>query len=81
MEPGAVQIVACAPIVKVKLPPVKQGMGLAIALPTKQAENLIKSGDPTLAETGRIFAQPENGDGNVYLNAFSALRPSAGSSG
>lgn len=71
--PSAKDIAACGPIVKVKLPPVKQGMGLAIAIPRKQAENLIKSGNPMLAETGRIFTQPQNvrpRSGNVYVNAF-----------
>lgn len=75
--PSAKDIAACAPMVKVKLPPVKLGMGLAIALPTKQAENLIDSGNPRLAETGHIFTQPENrvtspesGDRNVYVDAF-----------
>lgn len=44
------------------------GMGLAKAfLPTKQAENLIKSGNPTLAETGHIFTQPEIGDGTLSI--------------
>jgi hypothetical protein len=71
--PTLEDIAACGPIVKVKPPPVKQGMGLAIAIPTKQAENLINSGNPTLAETGRIFTQPQTvrpRAGRVYVNAF-----------
>ena len=67
--PSDKEIAACAPIVKIKLPPVKPGMGFAIALPTTQAEKLIKSGNPTLAKTGRIFTQGDE-DGKVYVNAF-----------
>jgi hypothetical protein len=72
-RPSPKDIAACGPIVKVKLPPVKQGIGLAVAIPTKQAENLINSGNPTFAETGRIFTQPQTvwpRAGNVYVNAF-----------
>lgn len=71
--PSAKDVAACGPIVKVKLPHEKQGMDLAIAIPTKQAENLIKSGNPTLAETGRIFTQPQTvrpRSANIYVTAF-----------
>jgi hypothetical protein len=72
--PSAKEIAACAPIVNVKLPPVRPGMGLAIALPTKQVESLIKSGNPTLARNGRIFTEPQSArpprSGNVYVNAL-----------
>jgi hypothetical protein len=67
--PSGKELAACVPIVKVKVPPVKPGMGFAIALPTTEAENLIKSGNLRLAETGRIFHRPGE-DGSVYVKAF-----------
>ena len=67
--PSAAETAACTSIVKVKLPAVKPGTGFAIALPTTEGENLIKSGNPTLVKTGRIFLQPGQ-HGSVYINAF-----------
>jgi hypothetical protein len=67
--PSAKEIAACAPIMNFKLPPVRQGAGLGIALPAKQVEKLIESGNPTLAQNGRVFTN--GGDnGKVYVNAF-----------
>lgn len=67
--PSAKETAACAPIVKVALPPERVGTGVAIAIPTKLAEKLMQSGDPTLAQKGRVLTSPGK-DSTVYVNAF-----------
>ena len=57
--PSAAETAACAPFVKVKLPPgagrAGSGTGAAIALSPKLVENLIHSGDPRLAQNARTI--------------------------
>jgi hypothetical protein len=74
--PSATETAACAPILKVTLPPgaggATEGMGEAIALPTKLVDNLIRSGDPTLTRYGRTMTNPGIGVG--FVKAFIGAR-------
>ena len=69
--PSAIETAACKAVLRITLPP---GIGepmvggeIGIALPANLTENLIHSGDPTLARYGRAIA---SSGGKGFVKAF-----------
>jgi hypothetical protein len=69
--PSATETAACNAILKITLPPgigePTEGSSIGIAVPANLVENLIRSGDPTLARDGRAIASIS---GNRFVKAF-----------
>jgi hypothetical protein len=69
--PSATETAACNAILRITLPPgigePTEGSEIGIALPANLTENLIHSGDPTLARYGRAIA---SSSGKGFVKAF-----------